>query len=344
MEERNMNKILAMSIAIAMLMAVYAPAVMAQDITIGAVVGTNGAPPAINYQFALSLNGNGSIVPGDDNPPYVDSITDVKPIPGSGLTESQKYFRKYVVVSDPNGISNIAKVYEQLRNQNDTIMTGKPEVTATDITGDVAQWTAAINQAYQINVISAADRNEMLYGLQAVKGQYKIFVIDNYLTNHDTPGDYKVYFKVVTNTGTFATNDGKRLLVRYMSYRAFELDFNTINYGSVIINQKKLVSGDENWATPDRPTIKNQGNVNIQMQASASDLVGATYPVQTIPASALSIHLLGYDINSLSNTPQVLINPLVPCTPTQIDFDITAPIGTMSNTYSGTFTLEMAPR
>jgi len=337
-----MNKILATLVACAMLMAIYAPAVMADTITIGAVVGTNNAvPPVINYQFALSLNGNGSIIPGDDNPPYVDSITDVKPILGKGLAESNKYFRKYAVVSDPNGISNVAAVYEQLRDQADQPMAGYGEVTMTDITADVPQWTAAINQAYLINVISAADRDEMLYGLQAVKGQYKIYAIDNHLTNHNTPGDYNVYMKVVTNTGTYATNDGKRLLVRYMSYKGFELDFTSVDYGSVIINQKKLVSGDENWATPLRPTIKNQGNVNIQMKVLASDLVGSSYPVQKIPASALSVHLLGFDINQLSNNYQVLINPLVPCTPTQIDFDITAPIGTMTNTYSGTFTIAM---
>jgi len=340
---KYMTKMLVTLVAFAMVIAIYAPAVMAEPITIGAVVGTSGAPPVINYQFALSLNGS-TILPGDDNPPYNDAITDVKPIPGTGLVENQKYFRKYVVVSDPNGITNIAKVFEQLRNQTDGIMSGKSEVEATDITSDVAQWTAAINQAYIIGVITAVDKDEMLYGLQAVTGVYKIFAIDNYLTNHDTPGDYNVYFKVVTNTGTYKTNDGNRLKVRYMSYKVFELDFDTVNYGSVIINQRKLVSGDNNWSTPDRPTIKNQGNVNIQMQASASDLVGASYPVQTIPASALGIHLLGFDISSLSNTPQVLENPLLPGTLEPIDFDITAPNGTISNTYSGTFVLEMAPQ
>lgn len=338
-----MNKMLATLIAFAMVMAIYAPAVIAEPITIGAVVGTSGPPPVINFQFALSLNGS-SIVPGDDNPPYNDAITDVKPIPGTGMVESKKYFRKYVVVSDPNGITNIAKVFEQLRDQTDGIMSGKIEVEATDITSDVAQWTAAINQAYNIGVITAVDKDEMLYGLQAVTGVYKIFAIDNYLTNHDAPGDYNVYFRVATNTGTYKTNDGNRLKVRYMSYKVFELDFDKVNYGSVIINQRKLVSGDKDWATPDKPTIKNQGNVNIQMQASASDLVGGSDPVQTIPASALGIHLLGFDISSLSNTPQVLENPLVPGTPEQIDFDITPPNGTILNTYSGTFVLEMAPQ
>jgi len=86
-----MNKILATLFAFGMLMAIYSPAIMAQPITIGAVVGSRGTPPVINYQFALSLNG-GSIVPGDDNPPYNDAITDVRPIPGDGVLENQKFF------------------------------------------------------------------------------------------------------------------------------------------------------------------------------------------------------------------------------------------------------------
>jgi len=169
---------------------------MAQPITIGAVVGNQWSTPVINYQFALSLNGS-SLVPGDDNPPIYDVITDVKPIPGTGLVDNQKYFRIYVVISDPNDISNIAKVLEQLRNQADGTMLGKPEVEATDITSDVAQWTAAINQAYNIGVITAADKEEMLYGLK-LSMEYIDIAIDNYLTNYDTPGDYNVYFKAET--------------------------------------------------------------------------------------------------------------------------------------------------
>jgi len=339
-----MRKILATFVACAILMAVYAPAVMATPVTIGVVVnGNNGLPPVINYQFALSVDQNGGIVPGDDNPPYADSITDVRPIPGSGMVESAKHFKKYVVVSDPAGITNIASVYERLLDQTGGAIPGKSEVTATDITGNVAEYTEAINQAYNVNLITLADKNEMLYGLQSTKALYRIFVVDNYLTNHDTPGDYQVYFKVVSNSGLLTENNGNRLIIRYMPLRAFELDFSAVDYGTIVINQRKVISGDEDWATPNRPTIKNQGNVNILMQVSASDLVGTVAPIQTIPASALSIHMLGFDINSLSNTPQVLENPLVPCTPTQVDFDITAPLGTSSNIYQGTFTIEMAP-
>ncbi len=337
-----MNKITTVLVAFAMIATMFAPAVSAQNIDVEASVSSSGTPPSINYQWALSVN-DGSIIPGDDGT-STDMKTQVMPIAGSGITESEKHFKKYVVVSDPNGIDDIAVVFEQLRDPDGNQMGA--EVLATDITDDVGQWTAAINQAYANNLIFEADRDDMLDRLRAEKAGLKIYVVDNCLTNHDAPGDYQVYFKVVDKGSGFeensdTTNSIGLLLVEYMSLKAYETDFTGINYGPVVVNSRKVIAGDEVWTTADRPTIKNQGNVEVCMQISASDLTGVNPPVQTIPASALSVHLLGCDLNSLSNTLQTLDIPLQPCTPTQIDFDITAPYGTSSNSYTGTVTLVM---
>ena len=113
-------------------------------IDVEASVSSSGTPPSIDYQWALSVNGD-SINPGDDGV-ITDMITQVMPIAGSGMNESEKHFKKYVVVSDLNGIDDIAEVYEQLRDPNGVAM--GPEVLATDITADNATWTEAINQAY----------------------------------------------------------------------------------------------------------------------------------------------------------------------------------------------------
>lgn len=340
-----MNKITTILVAFAMIATMFAPAVSAsQNVDITAAVSGTGNAPVINYQFALSQN-DGSIIPGDDLVPHDDTMTQVMPIAGDGMTESLKTFRKYIVVSDENGISDIATVYEQLRNATEGAMTA--ELVANDITTDDVQWTAAINQAYAMNLITEAAKDDMLYGLQATKAQYKIFRIDNTLSNHDEPGIYNVYFKVVDNGGAFEENTQVDaigyLQVEYLSLKAFQTDFTAVDYGNIIVNSRKVISGDEIWESPDssKPTIKNQGNVNIQINASASDLTGVNSPAQTIPASALSIHLAGYDINQLSNTPQTLLNAIVPCTPEQLDFDITAPYGTSANDYTGTITLEM---
>jgi hypothetical protein len=338
-----MNKITTILVAFAMIATMFAPIVSAQDIDVEASVSSSGTPPSIDYQWALSVN-DGSIIPGDDGT-ITDTKTQVMPIAGSGMTESEKHFKKYVVVSDPNGIDDIAVVFEQLRDPTGAAMGA--EVLATDITGDVPQWTEAINQAYANNLITLADRDDMLDRLRSVKAGLKIYVVDNCLTNHDEPGDYQVYFKVVDKGSGFEENSDTAnsiglLLVEYLSLKAYETDFTAINYGPVVVNSRKVIAGDEDWNTADRPTIKNQGNIPVCMQISATDLTGAESPQQTIPATALSVHLLDYDLNSLSNALQTLPNPLQPCTPTQIDFDITAPYGTSSNSYIGSVTLVMA--
>ncbi len=316
--------------------------VIKDGIDVEAPVSSNGTPPSIDYQWALSVN-DGSIIPGDDGT-IVDTKTQVMPIAGIGMTESEKHFNKYVVVSDTNGIDDIAAVYEQLRDQNGVAM--GPEVLATDITADVPQWTEAINLAFDNNLITEAAKDDMLDSLRVEKAGLKIYVVDNFLTNHEAPGNYQVYFKVVDNGSGFeensnTTNSIGLLLVEYMSLKAFETDFTVIDYGPILVNSRKVIAGDEDWVTADRPTIKNQGNIEVCMQVSATDLTGVDSPQKTVPATALSVHLLGYDLNSLSNDLQTLTNPLQPCTPTQIDFDITAPYGTSSNTYIGIVTLVM---
>ena len=319
--------------------------VIQDGIDVEAPVSRSGTPPSIDYQWALSVNeSDGTIFPGDDGT-IVDTKTQVMPIAGSGMTESEKHFKKYVVVSDPSGIDDIAVVYEQLRDTS-----GVPigsEVLATDITADVPQWTEAINLAFDNNLITEAAKNDMLDRLRVEKAGLKVYVADNFLTNHEAPGNYQVYFKVVDKGSGFeensnTTNSIGLLIVEYLSLKAFETDFTAINYGPVLVNSKKVIAGDEDWTTSDRPTIKNQGNVVVHMQISATDLIGVNPPVQTIPATALSAHLRGYDLDSLSNELQLLANPLVPCTPTQMDFDITAPYGTSSNVYQGVVTLAMA--
>lgn len=338
-----MKKILATLVAFAMVMAMYVPAVSATNVIVNAVVGSAGNPPAINYQFALSDDG--------DEPLHATLGTQILPLPGVGITESKKYFKKYVVVSDPNGVADIASVYEQLKDPLGNLIPGKPEVTATDITGDILQYTAALDEALHSNLITAAERTDIIDGLNPSKARYKIYVVENYLTNHDAPGKYIVYFKVVDNGGGFAIST--TLFVDWLSLKAFELDFSAIDYGSIVINSRKVVAGDALWNTlvgippANRPTIKNQGNVPVRMQASATNLVGALLG-QVIPPSALSVELLGVSVPSLSTTPTVIggilgTADLQVCTPTQIDFDITAPSGTSTDTYLGTLTLEMAP-
>ena len=329
-------------------------------IDVEAPVSSSGTPPSIDYQWALSVSETDSIIiPGDDGT-IVDTKTQVMPIPGSGMTESEKHFKKYVVVSDPNGIDDIASVYEQLRDPAGVAMGA--EVLATDITANVSQWTEAINLAFDNNLITEAAKDDMLDRLRVEKAGLKIYVVDNFLTNHDAPGNYQVYFKVVDNGSGFeensnTTNSIGLLIVEYMSLKAFDTDFTAINYGPVLVNSRKVIAGDEDWTTADRPTIKNQGNVDINLVIVASSMWGQDPDKvsQELPADYLGVEFMGEHVNSIYAvlpslpgsglaSPVTLQGVLTPCTPTQISFDlwIDTAYGVATNTYAGNIEITIA--
>lgn len=174
-----------------------------------------------------------------------------------------------------------------------------------------------------------------------------MFEIENSLNNHDVPGVITVHFKAIDSSGgTTIASEG----FDYLSLKAFETDFTQINYGMILVGNEQYIAGDDVWNAPgpdgtDRNTIKNQGNIEFQLRVQADDMSNGETPEQFIPATALSIELLGVHIYDLSS-PVVIqdgekLAMLQPCTPTQISFDILAPGGTSAGTYNGQITLSI---
>jgi hypothetical protein len=324
-----MKKILATLATLVMVMAIYVPMASALNIPTTAIVSGAGTPPVIESIFVLNDNGD---------PTHVTNGTQILPNPGSGATEVLTTFWKYVIVSDPNGASDISKVEEWLTKADgvDTALVTTTEVTIyTDA-------VAILDSALAQNVITLAEYNSGKFKLDPAKNSAKMFKVENSLNNHDKPGVITVHFKAIDKSGgtTFLT-EGFDLL----ALKAFETDFTAIDYGSILVNIEQYVAGDDSWAVPgpdgtNRNTIKNQGNVEFQISALANALSNGATPAQYIQPSALSIELLGEHVWDLSTT-QVLLGKLQPCTPTQISFDIKAPIGTSAGTYNGQMTLKI---
>jgi hypothetical protein len=317
-----MNKINSMLVALVMVMGVFAPLISANTVTTGAVLGNGTADPIINEMFVFDENGNCVVTPN----------------PGTGIDEVWTQFYKYAIVSDPNGISDIATVFEQLRDPNGNPITG--EVQMTDITG-TGEVETVLNDALACGMITQDEYDDYLWGLDPLKSQFMMYKIENELNNHHTPGDYIVYFKVVDNQGGFS--EGTCTFV-YEDLSAMEIDFNDVNYGIIEVGIEKWVAGDDIFdpsGNSTRPTVKNQGNVNIQIRVLGEDMIGQESPSQTIDASALSVEFMGqheYDISEWVP----LNGELTPCTPDQISFDINAPPGTTSNSYAGSLSIVIA--
>jgi hypothetical protein len=173
-------------------------------------------PPTIEYMFVLSDTGD---------PGHAEYGTQILPDPGTGNSDALVYFNCYAVVSDPNNVENIQQVYEKLLDNNDNQVLH--EMIAVDITDTPEQFNA-LTEALDSNLITQLDYNNMLSKL---KKEAKMFRIENYLTIHDKPGDYKVCFKVIGKE-----NDSENYTnFEYKSIKILDLDLfhNTGNIHSV---------------------------------------------------------------------------------------------------------------
>lgn len=285
-------------------------------------------PPTIEYMFVLRDTGDES---------HVEYGTQILPEPGTGNGNALVYFNCYAVVSDPNNVENIQQVYEKLLYNNDYQVLS--EMIAVDITDTPEQYNA-LTEALDSNLITQSDYNDMLLIL---KKEAKMFRIENFLGIHDKPGDYKVCFKVVGKENVCSEN---YTYFEYKSIKILELDFNSIGYGKITINEQKKVDGDnyfDSAGDSTAPTVKNQGNIEFRINISASDMIGENDPTHIIPASALSVEFLGQIVSPGSglNNAVTLDRYLMPGIPTRINFGVTAPHGTPIDIYNGQLFIEI---
>jgi len=329
-----MKKITASLAALLMVLAIYVPIVAAQDIPTVASVSGFGTPPVIETIFVLDDTGDLT---------HVVDGTQILPNPGSGITEVLTPFMKYAIVSDPNGIGDISKVEEYL-TKADGVDT--PLMTTTEVT-DYTDAGVILSSALAQDIITQAEYDSAMFKLDPLKKNARMFEIENSLNNHDVPGVITVHFKAIDASGgtTFASEG-----FDYLSLKAFETDFTVINYEYILVGNEQYIAGDDVWGAPgpdgtDRNTIKNQGNIEFQLRVQADDMSNGQIPEQFIPATALSIELLGVHLYDLSTLQVIEEDPefamLQPCTPTQISFDITAPDGTSAGDYTGNLYLEI---
>jgi hypothetical protein len=356
MEDKNMKKISAMFVALAMIATMFVPLAAAADEptldaaatsqradTTATVTGTSGGGtggsdplvPVIERSFVLHDADGFHGTPG----------TQIVPNIGSGNRLVRTLFTKYAIVSSPFGVSNIAKVEERLLDGTVVVhsflgLGGLQDMIRLDNTANKAEIKKALDDALAEGLITQDEHAALSFKLDPEKNQAVMFKIENYLDNHDHPGVYTVQLKVIDQQGRVTFGECK---FDYMTIRAIELDFNTINYGTIAPGIEKDIAGDPIFANPGGlPTIKDQGNVPIKVKIRASDLqTFIDSPIgrirEIIPASALSVTLLGPKVFDLSGNGKVLPQnvDLQPCTPTQIDFDIKAPIGTAQGVYTG---------
>ncbi|RZN36096.1 MAG: hypothetical protein EF813_07750 [Methanosarcinales archaeon] len=314
-----------MMVAVMMLPAVAVPPATTQAEVTGA-----GSPPVFEEKFELN---------DDGDPTHVTDGTQVLPVP-----DGDKEVCVYVVARDPNGAADINRIWITVNNPNGVEVANGDTLNAGEITELThAEACTATQAAVTQNLMISARKTVIDDHVAASEWRMWKFCFN--MGNCYMSGDYNV--TAYANDGSGGTGTIVNTF-EYISIKELAIDFDTINYGTIVPGVKQIISGDTNFGTADAPTVRNRANDPFKLQISAADMQG-TNANNRILATNLDAHVYGKDAPSgsaideelnLDYTPGILFSPIIDtCKTEKIDFSLLQ--GTIcQDTYTGTITLE----
>ncbi|MFA6096622.1 MAG: hypothetical protein WC788_03285 [Candidatus Paceibacterota bacterium] len=137
----------------------------------------------------------------------------------------------------------------------------------------------------------------------------------------DPSGDYIVRTVADQPNGTSSTIED---MFTYFPVTAFETDFDSIDYGKVKLNSKKVISGDAIFdiTTINKPTVRNVGNTRLTMRIVEDDIgLGKTYEDWNVRFDARVGNVSAFTIFE-PNTPTLLNDSLGLLDTENIDFSV----------------------
>ena len=116
---------------------------------------------------------------------------------------------------------------------------------------------------YNYNEICAPDGELM-------KETAYVYCADKELIWEDPAGDYSVLVFALDKAGVFSNRAENNFT--YLPLTSYEVDFTAIDYGNVKLNTHKIISGDLDFGTSNKPTVRNTGNTRIYMGVVQDDM------------------------------------------------------------------------
>ncbi len=380
-----MKKLLSIAIAIIAILAMTVP-VMADNVGTSVTInGTGGGAPIVKCKWEAQSCGSELYSAESGDVPHHTVLTyNTKPVGTqllpSGVKCENITYNLYAIVTDTSGMGNISQVYAYVFSPQDSPAPyNTPTAPAPDnrpyfkykidfqrfsSLGTGGAGTAAIpafNDAYAANLVTfcAGYTHDDITNLTSTgeldKNIAELWVGTANLTYEQPAGFYEV--DVYAYDGAIST-----ALVNYFYYvpqNGFAIDFNKVDYGSVIVGTEKNISGDKIWNPPTDalPTIRNTGNtwetVSINQTDFAFGFAGAGPGTHITATSASGISgsnwNLYYDAkmgNSTANemwydpfTKVTLPNALGLSKKDEMDFSIKVKNPVSAQTYTGAMTI-----
>lgn len=188
------------------------------------------------------------------------------------------------VATDPDGVADIDAVYADVfypatvSFHNGASGCGEQvgdEIALSRLSKE-AGWTLLCNsirngnnslpvwaEGYDYDEVCAEDGELM-------KETAYVYCGDRSLSYEDPDGTYIVKVHAADKAGLNSSRLTNEL--EYLQVTAFEVDFTSVNYGTVKLNTHKITNGDLTFGTSDRPTVRNTGNTRLDMEVYQNDM------------------------------------------------------------------------
>ncbi|UYZ40619.1 MAG: hypothetical protein N2V74_03165 [Candidatus Methanospirare jalkutatii] len=262
----------------------------------GMVAMALGIPMAMSDTATTSASVN-NVAPTVTEVTVTPSSVTLNPCPNTTLIKVE------ASVSDDNGADDISKVE----------ITALKDSNGNDASGNITE-TLPVSMTYN----SSSGKYEATLNLTCTTpdGNYTVEVTAT--DSGELTG---------TNTGNFTVG----------ITCALAIDFSSVNFGTINPGSSSNVTGDDNFSAGDgKPTIKNIGNVNIDVKQSITD--NASNP--EILFSGNTSSTVKEVTKTLTTTLQSFGISIAPGEATAADYELSVPAGTMHGDYAGTLTIE----
>ncbi len=295
-----MKKIIASLVLTALVAMTFGPALTIAQGTVdtGLTRGTGGGEDPIvkaKWEMKDTKDNNGKWLGQDD------SVAPGAQFNAPGVWQTKMNYAVCAIVTDPNGMPDIAGVYAdifypELKAMHDLI-------PSTDIHRDTAGGIQDVGQGgcgafieqntllklskddgYELFCNKIRNNNYNLPYLYppytydeicSVDGELQketayVYCDSKILDYEDPAGDYKVQVTAQDKAGNNSVV--RENTYEYLPFTGFAKDFTAVSYGQVLLNTHKKISGDMNWSTANYPSIRNVGNTRLWMKVAQDDM------------------------------------------------------------------------
>jgi len=303
-------------------------------------------PPAnqSGKEKATIVAGSAAILPGIGERPVIEHVwilPDESPEIGTQLEVSPSSERDdvyaCVVVSDAESRDTIADVFLDVYHPDDSF---KYQVHADRMERED---TLECNDlALAEGLISSAEHDAIYYNIFSQRNwyMYKAYLPMLY---HQPAGLYQTIAYATDTTSRLSI--GKLTTLDWIAGTYLELDFTSVEFGSIQPGAWKVLNGDLDMGTADMPTIKNEGNTEVRVGLMFSEFSGVdSLPNKVIDDFDAQLRNMGTDnygdipgehLEFSAHEEVWFEYPVSLCRQEKLDFSIHADVGTVPDDYTG---------